>query len=147
MLYTTLIEGYSRKMLRRRDARALLVMLAEAARRRFGSRAGISLGVVAGGALGDERGYRDPSELADDVAIARAAGIDALALYGLDGILARPPIEAWLDRFVDAAPPSRPAGSWRANAALAGLSLASPALAWLTSSSTPRSCVPWRSRA
>jgi hypothetical protein len=131
MLYTTLIEGYSRSLLRRADARALLAALARATRHRYGRRAGVSLGVVAGGALGDERGYRDPAELADDVAVARAAGVDALALYGLDGILGRPPLEAWLDTFAGAPPPPRPAETWRARAALAALSFASPALAAL----------------
>jgi hypothetical protein len=132
MLYTTLIEGYSRRTLRRRDARALLFALAREARKRYGDRAGVSLGVIAGGALGDERGYREPAELVEDVALARAAGVEALRLYGLDGILARPPIERWLDAFVATRPGSPPGHTWRARAAMAGLMLASPALAALS---------------
>ncbi len=131
MLYSTLIEGYSRGALRRADARAVVRDLAAAAGRRFGPRAEVSLGVVAGGALGDERGYRAPIELADDMALARAAGIDALALYGLDGIVARSPIEAWLDVFASAPGAAPPAQTWRARAATRALWVASPALAAL----------------
>lgn len=135
MLYTSLFEGYSRGFLRRRDARRLLYALGRAARRRYGSRAGVSLGVVGGGALGDEPRYRSPDELADDVAIARAAGVDALGLYSLDGALARPPVEVWLEAFA-ASSAGRGAGppppAVRARATLAALSLASPPL-WVLS--------------
>jgi hypothetical protein len=48
--------------------------------------------------------YRAPNELADDVAIARAAGVDDLALFDLAGAVARPPLDDWLDAFVSTAP-------------------------------------------
>ncbi len=93
MAYTSLFEGYALGLVDRRIARDLLARLA----RRSSS---VSLGVVGGGALGDERPYRDVSELADDVAICRGSGVEELSLYALDGILARGPIEPWLDAFV-----------------------------------------------
>ena len=68
--------------------------------RRWGARAAISLGVVGAGALGDESAYRNADELAEDVALAEAAGIDEIALFALDGIVARPPREAWLDALL-----------------------------------------------
>lgn len=106
MAYTSLLEGYSRKALTRRDSRALLAALCRESRRRWGERAAIALGVVGGGALGDERPYRGPAELADDVSIARAAGFDELSLFGLTGALERKPTSRWLDAFTvtDAAP-------------------------------------------
>lgn len=130
MLYTTLFEGYSRGALRRRDAKGLLFGLARAARRRYGARAGASLGVVAPGALGDEAPYRDPAELAEDAAIARAAGASSLALYSLDGALARPPLEAWLDALAAGARASgpAPAQTWRSRALAGALAAASPPL-------------------
>lgn len=94
MSYTSLMEGYSRSMLRRRDARALLWAAAGAAVHRFGARAGVSLGCVGTGALGDERSYHSAAELADDVAIVRAAEIADIALFDLAGLLQRPPINA-----------------------------------------------------
>jgi hypothetical protein len=97
MAYTSLFEGYSRGWLRRDDAVALLSAVAAACARRWGARAAISLGVVGAGALGDENAYRNADELAEDVALAEAAGIDEIALFALDGIVARPPREAWLD--------------------------------------------------
>ena len=115
MAYTSLFEGYSRGLLRRSDARALLAIVARAARERFGARAGLSLGAVAVGALGDERPYRDPSELADDVAIARHAGVEDLALFDLRGALARAPLAAWLDALeapAAKAPPAITARAW-----------------------------------
>lgn len=101
MAYTSLFEGYSRGFLRRDDARQLFAWMAARTAKRFGERAALSLGVVGPGALGDEQAYRDPSELADDVALARAAGVDDLALFSLDGVLVREPVEAWLDAFAN----------------------------------------------
>ncbi len=101
MAYTSLIEGYSRGLLARRAATSLLVQTAQAARDRWQERASVSLGSVGIGALGDERPYRDLSELAHDVALARACGIDDLALFDLGGALQKPQPEAWLDAFVE----------------------------------------------
>ena len=94
MIYTTLFEGYSRGAIPRRVARDLLVRMTRVAR------GAVSLGVVGGGAIGDERGYRDVSELRDDVALARAAGATELSLYALDGILQRGELLRWLDALV-----------------------------------------------
>jgi hypothetical protein len=121
MLYTSLFEGYSRGLLRRREAVALLDAGARTSARRFGARAGVSLGVIGSGILGDEPTYRDVSELAEDVSIARAAGIDDILVYSLDGVLARPPAEPWLDAIVDPPPPPPLMPSLRAQAVLAAI--------------------------
>jgi hypothetical protein len=97
MAYTSLFEGYSYGLVDRRVARDLLARLARRS-------SAVSLGVVGGGALGDERPYRDVSELVDDIAICRASGVERLSLYALDGMLARGPIEPWLDAFVRTQP-------------------------------------------
>ncbi|WP_437320613.1 hypothetical protein [Sorangium sp. So ce385] len=106
MLYTSLFEGYSRGALGRDDAVALLAWGCGAAARRFGPRAGASVGAVGRGALGDEPVYRSVAELREDVAVAVTAGVQDLALFDLGGVLARPPAEAWLEAFV--APPREP---------------------------------------
>ncbi|MRG90475.1 hypothetical protein [Polyangium spumosum] len=117
MVYTSLIEGYSRGLLRRDDVRPLLASSCLFTAARFGARAGVSLGAVGKGALGDEATYRSPRELADDVAIARAAGVEALTLFDLGGVLGRPPMEAWLDAFAFTAPaPCLPEATWRSRA-------------------------------
>jgi hypothetical protein len=100
MLYTSMLEGWSRGLLRRRDARSLLDRSCRAAVRRYGARASVSLGLVDVGVYGNEPIYDDVTALEDDVAIARAAGVDDLVLYDLGGVLARPPAERWLDAFV-----------------------------------------------
>lgn len=101
MVYTSILEGWSRGALGRDDARALVSSLGAMARDAWGDRAGLSLGCVGIGAFGDEPTYHGPSELADDVGLALAAGVDDLALFDLGGVLRRAPAEAWLDAFVD----------------------------------------------
>lgn len=124
MLYTSLFEGYGLGVVRREDARSLLSRFAALGVARLGSRASVSLGAVGAGALGDEHIYRDPAELEDDVALALAAGIGDLALFDLGGVVARPPVERWLDAFV-APPEARPAAATKRAHALV-------AAAWLT---------------
>ncbi len=97
MAYTSLYEGWSRGLVGRRRAELLLSLTAKLARRRFGSRAAISLGCVGPGAFGDEPGYRDVSELARDVAITQRAGVEEIALFDLAGCVRRGDVEAWLD--------------------------------------------------
>lgn len=117
MLYTSIIEGWSRGWLSRADARAFLALCCRAARRRYGQRAAVSLGAVGTGALGDEPVYRTLDELVDDVGIARAEGIDDLTLFDYGGVLARG--EAWLQAFVETPARAAPlAPTRRARAAL-----------------------------
>jgi hypothetical protein len=107
MAYTSLAEGYL-PGLGRSGAERLLTQVV----RRGGP--AVALGIVGGGALGDERPYRGPGELVRDVALARAAGAVDLALHGLDGMWSQEAglDAAWLDAFVGAAvsrSPSPPA--------------------------------------
>jgi hypothetical protein len=102
MMYTSILEGWSRGTLRRRDTAALLAAATVRTMRRWGEKAGISLGCVGTGAFEDEPVYRDPSELAEDAAVARASGCRQLTLFDLGGVLAREPAEAWLEAFVSA---------------------------------------------
>jgi hypothetical protein len=99
MMYTSILEGWSRGALRRRDATALLAAATTRVTKRWGTRAGMSLGCVGTGALVDEPTYRAPSELAEDATLARAGGCTDLSLFDLGGVLGRPPAEAWLDAF------------------------------------------------
>jgi len=115
MIYTSLLQGYSRGLLRREDARAWLYASARRCVQRFGPRASVSLGAVGLGALGDEQTYASPTELAEDVDTALSAGIDDLAVFDLRGILDRGPPERWLDAICRPRPPTTPPGlrSWR----------------------------------
>jgi hypothetical protein len=106
MLYTSIFEGWSRRTLSRDHARALLVDGCRRVRSRFGARGGVSLGAVSTGALGDEPTYRDPRELADDVALCVSEGVGDITLFDYAGVLRRAPAEAWLDALV--APPEAP---------------------------------------
>jgi hypothetical protein len=117
MLYTSMVEGWSRGLFDRGDARAVLAGASRITRERFADVGGVSLGAVGTGAFGDEPVYRSVEELRDDVAIARACGIDDLALFDLGGVLARPPAEAWLEALARTeAGDARPPKSIRAHA-------------------------------
>lgn len=126
MLYTSILEGWSRGVLRREDARALLGLGCREAAARLGERAGASIGAVGVGAFGDEPTYRGVAELADDVATARAAGVDDLALFDLGGVIRRGPPEPWLDAFVTTEPALGPGPEvpLRLRAVLAGARVA-----------------------
>jgi len=102
MLYTSMIEGWSRGLIPRPRALDLLARGAVASRRRFGAAAGVSVGVVDVGALGNEPRYRDPAELAVDVAVSRANGVHTINLFDLGGVLRRGPAEAWLEALAGA---------------------------------------------
>jgi len=103
MMYTSILEGWSRGTIRRRDATALLAAASARVASRWGTAAGMSLGCVGTGALEDEPVYRGPLELAEDVALARAGGCVDLSLFDLGGVLGREPAEAWLDAFAHGA--------------------------------------------
>lgn len=97
MAYTSLFEGWSRGLVDRRRAEQVLGGCARLTRSRYGERGALSLGTVGPGAFGDEPSYRNPTELARDVAIAVAAGIDELSLFELGGIVRRAPTEPWFE--------------------------------------------------
>ena len=102
MTYTSMVAGFSRGVLRREDSVALHAAFARAGRARFGPNiAGISLGAVGVGALGNEPTYRACDELAQDVAVARACGIATLTLFDFGGVLRRESPEAWLTAFTE----------------------------------------------
>lgn len=103
MAYGSMVAGASRGVLRAADARAVHQPLLDHLARHWGSRAHASLGVTGTGIFGDEPTYDDPEQLALDVSAARAAGIDDIALFCLEGILAQRAPERWLETF-DAAP-------------------------------------------
>ena len=104
MMYTSIIQGWSRGALSRADVLALLHGCCLRARKRWGDGGGVSLGAVGVGAFSDEPIYRDPGELAADVGVALAAGATDLTLFDLTSELAREPAEAWLDAFVSDEP-------------------------------------------
>jgi len=132
MLYSTMFEGYTRGLLDRADARGLLAWWSRRMHERYAEQASVSLGCVGPGILGDEPIYREPRELADDVAVARAAGIHHLVLFSLGGVLGRPPAEAWLDALVDTpAAPTATSLTPKGRVVISGLRTAARGLGWI----------------
>lgn len=101
MLYTSILEGWSKGTMRRRHALEILERASLATRARFGARGGVSLGAVGTGAFGNEPVYRGAHELAQDVGSTLASGITDITLFDLGGVLARSPAESWLAALVE----------------------------------------------
>ena len=101
MLYTSMLEGWSKGAIRRRHALEILERACTATRARFEDRGGVSLGAVGTGAFGNEPVYRGAHELSEDVGSTLASGVTDLTLFELGGVLARAPAESWLAAFVE----------------------------------------------
>ncbi len=108
MMYTTLLRRMV-PLSSESSARALLFETGRMLVQSVGpARASLSVGLVTTGKLGDEPAFASPAELVLDVAAARAAGVDDLALFSLEGVLHRGAPESWLSPF-DSASPQAPA--------------------------------------
>ena len=77
--------------------RARLYEVGRELRRHLGDRAAASIGLTGVGVLGSEPHYARPDQLEPDVAALKAAGIEDLAIYNLEGILTSPQPEAWFE--------------------------------------------------
>lgn len=78
----------------------LVSLYAERARARFGEHAGIDLGEIGDVQFPEPtKGFSDPKELRDDFAASRAAGIQHLHVYSLDGMRKFSEPEKWLREF------------------------------------------------
>jgi len=84
------------------DARWMQYEIGCELKQTFGGRAGLSQGLTGVGVLGDETYYTDPRQLAPDVAAAKAAGIDDVAIFNLEGILKSSDPAAWFQAAIDA---------------------------------------------
>ena len=65
----------------------------------FGERAAVDLGVFGGGGVIEDEGIRDLRELRAQVGAARAAGVERIHAYSLDGILTLEDEAAWYGAF------------------------------------------------
>ena len=134
MAYGSMVSGYSRGLLSHDDARAMHYRLMRHVARAFGARAHASIGVTGVGKLGDEPVYTDPAQLGLDASAARAAGIEDLGIFCLEGVLAQPAPEAWLEAVAHAVARA-PAQSFKTRCArLMGWGLRKAALGFVSSS-------------
>lgn len=97
MLYTSMIAGYLKPFISHKDARWYLYSVMSDMKRILWDRAGISIGVTYVGKLEDEPYYSTPEELLPDMQAAKAALINDISIYNLEGILRSPQPEKWFD--------------------------------------------------
>jgi hypothetical protein len=108
MIYTSMITGYSRGLIRPRDARWYLYAAMRDLKEKLWDRAGVSVGVTWTGKMGDEPYYASPQELLPDIQAAKAALIDDITIYNLEGILRSKQPEAWFEMLLEAEPLAPP---------------------------------------
>jgi hypothetical protein len=109
MQYNSLFAGFSKGLIRPKDAPYYLYLLCLSMKRHFGERAALSVGLTGTGKLGDEPYYREPAEMLPDIEAGLAAGIADLAVFCLEGILKSPKPEAWFEMIRGARPVIPPA--------------------------------------
>ena len=97
MIYTSMFVGYSRGMIRPKDARWYLYTVMRDLKERYWERAGVSLGVTYIGKLGDEPYYKTPDELLPDFEAVKAA-------LNFEGILRSAQPEVWFETLFTAEP-------------------------------------------
>lgn len=108
MIYTSMITGYSHGLIRPRDARWYLYAAMRDLKEKLWDRAGVSVGVTWTGKIGDEPYYASPDDLRPDIQAAKAALIDDITIYNLEGILRSAQPEAWFDMLHEAEPLAPP---------------------------------------
>ncbi|MEW5784928.1 MAG: hypothetical protein AB1767_07630 [Bacillota bacterium] len=113
MQYNSMLVGYSRGLIKPRDAQWYLYRLCLSFKKAFGARAALSIGTTGTGKLGTEPYYKHPVEMLPDVEAALAAGIDDLAVFCLEGILKHVQPEQWFE-MIAAARPAVPRRSGKA---------------------------------
>jgi len=105
MIYTSMIAGYMKRLhVTPRDARWYLYSVCSDAKNYLWEQAGVSIGVTYIGKLGDEPYYESPEELLPDMQAAKAALIEDIAIYNLEGILRSKKPEEWFDTLLNAEP-------------------------------------------
>lgn len=96
MLYTSLLEGYSRGLVSRAAALGWLTRSFVRAQASVRGPLEAQLGAVGTGALGNEPVYRHAGELQLDLERVLAAGATRIAVFELGGILSRHDTDEWL---------------------------------------------------
>ncbi|MEW5947567.1 MAG: hypothetical protein AB1742_15365 [bacterium] len=105
MLYTSMSTGYLKRLgMKPEDSRWYLYSVCSDAKNCLWDRAGVSIGVTGTGKLGDEPYYETPEELLPDMRAAKAALIEDVAIYNLEGILRGGKPEKWFEALVAAEP-------------------------------------------
>lgn len=123
MGYGSMLAGCSGGLFDYEDARALHYAYLLRVHRALGSRAHVSLGITGTGVFGDEPVYEDPRELALDVSAARAAQVEDIAIFCLEGILQKARPGEWVDAIAEASA-AVPPPTWRAETLMVGSSIA-----------------------
>lgn len=84
--------------------RARMFKILQDAKRKFGEKVGVSLGLTWSWRYSEEPIYEDPHEIGKDASIAKAAGVKKIAINKLEGVIFRNNDERWFNEVVSAKP-------------------------------------------
>lgn len=101
MIYTSMLAGYFKQVFSRAGACRYLYTTMADLKELLWDRAGVSIGVTYIGKLGDEPHYETPQEMLQDMQAAKAAAIEDIAIYNLEGILRSPKPEEWFETLIN----------------------------------------------
>lgn len=104
MIYNSMNVGYSKGLISFSDAQYILYRYAKDAKKYFGESASISLGVTYVGKLGDEPYYEEPHKMIPDIEATKAAKINDIAIYNLEGILRAKNPADWFEVVLNTPP-------------------------------------------
>ncbi|HOX28361.1 MAG TPA: hypothetical protein PLQ76_04310 [bacterium] len=102
MIYNSMMVGYSKGLVSMKDARWYLFSAMQDMKKVLWDRAGVSIGVTYIGKLGDEPYYETPADMLPDVQAVKAALIDDVSVFNLEGILRSDKPEEWFEMIIGA---------------------------------------------
>lgn len=98
MVYTSTFASMTRGFASRADSLWFLYRLCGDMKEKLWERAGVSLGCTGKGKISKEI-FEKPSDMAPDVAAAKAALMEDISIFNLEGILRSPRPEEWFEMF------------------------------------------------
>lgn len=104
MQYVTMLVDSTDGYLSTRDANWLLYESCLKLHEKYGSRAGVSLGLTGSGAMLGEPTFESPAELLVGLEAALAAGVRDVSVYSLEGVLDRADPGEWFEAMCHARP-------------------------------------------
>lgn len=104
MIYTSMLSGYSRGLISRKDSTYLLYNYLTDAKEILSDRAAVSVGLTGIGVIGNEPHYSEPESLKPDIEAALAAGIKDLSIFSIEGILNKENPKTWFEMIKNSKP-------------------------------------------
>ncbi|HOO55851.1 MAG TPA: hypothetical protein PLN69_03445 [bacterium] len=101
MIYNTTLEDFSGGIMSIKDGNYYLYSAMKDMRGTLGNRAGVSIGVTGAGLVSRAPADKTPATLTQDMRAAKAAGVEDISIYNLEGIMSSDRPEAWFESLLN----------------------------------------------